>query len=511
MTGQWVFESYIGGKWTSGSASSTVEVLNPATEAVIGTVPHASPADASAAILAARKAFDDGPWPWLRVSERAAAMRRFASALSARRDEIAALLTAEVGMVSSLEPIQVGEGLGAAHYCADWVAHALEWERPFPPSVAGASVGGRVIVREPLGVVGAITPFNFPFMLDMWKVAPALAVGCTVVLKPHPWTPLQSFLIAQAAEEAELPEGVLNVVVGGASVGSVLASSPLVDCIAFTGSTATGKEILKTAADTVKRVQLELGGKSAQIVLPDVPPEIAATLGASGVLTHCGQGCALPTRLLLHESQYDAYVSGARATVPGIKIGDPSDPSVALGPLIREQQRERVAGYVASGLEQGAELIVGGRRPAGLDRGFFYEPTIFGRARNNMKIAQEEIFGPVLTVLTYGDEAEAVRIANDSVYGLAGYVLGMTAGRAFNVARQIRAGSLIATSVSGMMAPPAVGATDPGSGRGPGWGGGGPAGMGAGVWGGYKQSGQGREWGSYGFEEFTEVKSITWT
>jgi acyl-CoA reductase-like NAD-dependent aldehyde dehydrogenase len=390
------------------------------------------------------------------------------------------------------------------------VEHALEWEHHFSPNVSGAAVGGRIIVREPIGVVGAITPFNFPFMLDMWKVAPALAVGCTVVLKPHPWTPLQSFLIAQAAEEAELPEGVLNVVVGGAEVGEELVSSPLVDCIGFTGSTATGKHILKVAADTVKKVQLELGGKSAQLVLPDVPNEVVAGLGASGILTHCGQGCALPTRLLLHESQLEAFVEGAKQTVPSIRIGDPADPAVGLGPLIREQQRARVEGYVASGREQGAELVVGGRRPPHLDHGFFYEPTIFV-GRNDMKIAQEEIFGPVLTVITYRDEAEAIRIANDSIYGLAGYVLGLTQGRAFNVARQIRTGNVIAVGVGSMFAPPAEGATDPGNGRGPGWGGGGPSGMGSGVWGGYKQSGQGREWGRYGFEEFTEVKSITWS
>ena len=296
MSERWTFESYIDGAWTAGEATGEYEVVNPATEAVIGTVPRATVGDARAAIGAARRAFDEGPWPWMTVPERAAAVGRFADALDGRRKEIADLLTAEVGMVASLEPIQVGEGLLAAHYCADYVEHGVEWEHLFPPTVTPASMGGRIIVREPIGVVGAITPFNFPFMLDMWKVAPALAVGCTVVLKPHPWTPLQSFVIAQAAEEACIPPGVLNVVVGDADIGDELTGSPLVDCIGFTGSTATGKRILERAASTVKKVQLELGGKSAQVVLPDVPPEIVATLGASGVITHCGQGCVLPTR-----------------------------------------------------------------------------------------------------------------------------------------------------------------------------------------------------------------------
>jgi aldehyde dehydrogenase (NAD+) len=511
MPKQWTFESFIGGKWTSGNAAAALEIINPATEQVIGSVPQATRDDAQAAILAARKAFDDGPWPWLTVPERAKAIKRFAEALDNRRAEIAELLTAEVGMVSSLEPIQVGEGLLAAHYCADWVEHALEWESVTAPAVGAASMGGRMIVREPIGVVGAITPFNFPFMLDMWKVAPALAVGCTVVLKPHPLTPLQSCLIAQAAEEAGIPEGVLNVVAGGAEIGEELTTSPLVDCIAFTGSTATGKQILKVAADTVKKVQLELGGKSVQLVLPDVPNEIVGTLGCQGVIVHAGQGCGLPTRLLLHESQLEAFIAGAEATTPLITVGDPADPSIAMGPLISAAQRERVEGYVASGLEQGARLIAGGKRPTHLDRGFFYEPTIFVDATNDMRIAQEEIFGPVLTVITYQTEEQAIALANESMYGLAGFVLGMTSARAFNVARQIRSGNMQAIGVGAMLTPPPEGATNPGLGRGPGWGGGGPVGMAGSVWGGYKQSGQGREWGKYGFEEFTELKSISWT
>ena len=251
-------------------------------------------------------------------------------------------------------------------------------------------------------------------MLNVVKVAPALAAGCTVVLKPHPWTPLDAFMIAQAAEAAGLPPGVLNVVTGHGDVGDLLTSNPMVDMVAFTGSTATGKRILASAAGTVKRVQLELGGKSAQVLLDDVGEDYARSVGFGAVLTHCGQGCVLSTRLLRPEHLMGAYREGVKAAAQAIKIGDPRDPTTTLGPLIREQQRSRVESYVASGNEQGAELLTGGQRPASLNKGFFFEPTVFV-GENGMKIAQEEIFGPVLTVIPYsGEDDDAVRIANDS-------------------------------------------------------------------------------------------------
>src|SRR3546814_583795 len=247
-------------------------------------------------------------------------------------------------------------------------------------------MAGSAIVREPIGVVAAITPFNFPFMLNVVKVAPALAVGCTVVLKPHPWTPLDAMMIAEAAAEAGIPPGVLNVITGHGEVGDELTSNPMVDMVTFTGSTATGRRIMASAAGTVKKVQLELGGKSAQILLDDVTEDQARTVGFGAVLTHCGQGCVLQTRLLLPEHLLDAYKEGVAAARPNITIGDPRDPSTVLGPLIREQQRERVEGYVQSAHDEGAELLIGGHRPEGLDKGFFYEPTVFIGDRKSTRL-----------------------------------------------------------------------------------------------------------------------------
>jgi acyl-CoA reductase-like NAD-dependent aldehyde dehydrogenase len=284
-------------------------------------------------------------------------------------------------------------------------------------------------------VVAVITPFNFPFFLNIVKVLPALAAGCTVVLKPHQWTPLDAFEIAKAADDADLPAGVLNVIAGGPEVGEELTIHPMVDMVT---STATGRAIMAAAAPTVKRLQLELGGKSASIVLDDVPEDDVAAMGIITSMIHAGRGCAIQTRLLLPEHLLDAYVEGAKYSAASLKVGDPREPDTMIGPLIREQQRARVEGYVQSGIDEGAQLVFGGKRPEHLDKGFFYEPTLFINARNDMRIAQEEIFGPVLTVITYKTEAEAIRIANDSSYGLGGGVIAGNTVRGFNVAGQIR-------------------------------------------------------------------------
>jgi acyl-CoA reductase-like NAD-dependent aldehyde dehydrogenase len=314
-------------------------------------------------------------------------------------------------------------------------------------------------------------------------------------------------MIAEAAADAGLPRGVLNVVTGHAAVGDELTSNPQVDMVAFTGSTATGRRIMASASGTIKRLQLELGGKSAQVVLDDATEDYARTIGFGAVLTHCGQGCLLQTRLLLPERLMDAYVAGVDDARQRVRIGDPRDRATTLGPLIREQQRERVEAYVASGIEQGAQLVTGGARPPHLRRGFFFEPTVF-IAKNDMRIAQEEIFGPVLTVIPYsGGDEEAVRLANDTIYGLGAAVVSASTARAFNVARQIRAGRVSARGLEGRL----VEGVGRGSGQGPGWGAL-SAGIGqAGTFGGFKQSGLGREWGTHGLEEFTEVKSISWS
>jgi acyl-CoA reductase-like NAD-dependent aldehyde dehydrogenase len=507
MGAPWDFKLFIDGKWVDGEKGARIEVIDPATEDVIGSVAEATAGDAVRAIQAARKAFDDGPWAWMKPGERAAALVRMAEYLEARSSELRELIIAETGSVGPMtDMVQATGSIAMLRSNANLILHGVEWLEMGAPTGGPVSIGGSAVIREPIGVVAAITPFNFPFMLNLVKVAPALAAGCTVVLKPHPWTPLDAFMIAQAAEAAGVPKGVLNVITGHGEVGDELTSNPMVDMVTFTGSTATGRRILASAAGTVKRVQLELGGKSAQVLLGDVGEDYARSVGFGAVLSHCGQGCALPTRLLLPEHYLAAYRDGVAAAAKQIKIGDPRDASTTLGPLIREQQRARVEGYVASGNEQGAELLAGGRRPADLNKGFFYEPTVF-IGRNEMKIAQEEIFGPVLTVIPYsGEDDEAVRIANDSIYGLGGSVEAATTGRAFNVARRIRAGLLSATGV----APASASNPGPGNGQGPGWGST-PAGIGqTGAFGGYKQSGLGREWGRLGIEEFTEVKSLSW-
>jgi acyl-CoA reductase-like NAD-dependent aldehyde dehydrogenase len=507
MTRRWDYELYIDGAWTSEGAVGTIEVIDPATEDVIGSVPEGSTKTVVHAISAAREAFDSGPWPWMKPSQRAAALVRMAEVLEGRAAELRELIVAETGSVGFLTDfVQAAGSIGMLRSNAAIVEHSFDWVENGAPTGSPTGVGGSAILREPVGVVAAITPFNFPFMLNVVKVAPALAVGCTVVLKPHPWTPLDAMMIAEAAAAAGIPPGVLNVITGHVEVGDELTSNPMVDMVTFTGSTATGRRIMASAAPTVKKLALELGGKSAQVVLGDVSEEHARSIGFGAVLTHCGQGCVLQTRLLLPEHLLDAYREGVAATYPTITIGDPRDPGTVLGPLIREQQRERVEGYVRSAHDQGAELLCGGRRPEGIDTGFFYEPTVFVGS-NDMRIAQEEIFGPVLTVVPYpGDDADAARLANDSIYGLGGAVVSASTARAFNVARQIRAGHVTA---QGLDAPPAPQST--GGGQGPGWGED-MKGIGqAGAFGGYKQSGLGREWGHHGLEDFTEVKNLTWS
>src|SRR5271163_1433778 len=319
--------------------------------------------------------------------------------------------------------------------------------------------------------------------------------------------PLDAMLIAEVAAEAGIPPGVLNVITGHGEVGDELTSNPMVDMVTFTGSTATGRRIMASASGTVKRVQLELGGKSATVVLGDVGEDYARSVGFGQVLMHCGQGCVLHTRLLLPEHLLGAYKEGLDAMRPMITIGDPRNESTVLGPLIREQQRERVEGYVASGLEQGAELLCGGKRPEGMEKGYYYEPTVFVSS-NDLRIAQEEIFGPVLTVVPYsGEDEDAVRLANDSIYGLGGGVVSTSDSRGFNVARRIRAG-LVTVQKVGTESLADVG---PGGGQGPGWGSE-FKGIGqGGAFGGYKQSGLGREWGRHGLEDFTEVKNLAWS
>lgn len=508
MANQWNSDLYIDGAWVADDELAPIEVVNPATEMVIGKVPQATVKTAMRAIEAARRAFDEGPWPWMKPAERAGYLVRMAEILESRSDELREMIIAETGSPRMAVDFVQGFGsIGMLRSNAAQIQHELQWvESVGAPTGGSVGVAGQALFREPIGVVAAITPFNFPFMLNIVKLAPALAVGCTVVLKPHPWTPLDAMLIARAAEEAGIPPGVVNVITGHGEVGDELTSSPLVDMVTFTGSTATGRRIMASGSDTIKRVQLELGGKSAQVVLGDVSEEYAHSIGFGAVLNHCGQGCVLQTRLLLPQHLMDAYRSGISEALAAVSIGDPSDATTTLGPLIREQQRSRVESFVQSGLDEGAELLTGGKRPESQKHGFFFEPTVM-IGDNTMRIAQEEIFGPVLTVIPYsGNDDDAIRIANDSPYGLGGGVVAHNTGRAFNVARQIRAGLM---SAQGLANDAAVSDGD-GMGQGPGWGSS-PTGVGqSGAFGGYKQSGLGREWGRHGLEDFTEVKSISW-
>jgi aldehyde dehydrogenase (NAD+) len=504
----WNYDLFIDGEWTAKEAIGSIDVIDPATEAVIGTVPEGSPQTAVRALEAARRAFDEGPWPWMKPAERAAKLLRMAEIFDERAADLRELIVAETGSTGFLTDAVQGAGsVGMFRSNAAIVEHGFEWMENGPPTGGATGMGGSAVIREPIGVVAAITPFNFPFMLNVVKTAPALAAGCTVVLKPHPWTPLDAMMIAEAAAEADIPPGVFNVITGHGEVGDELTSNPMVDMVTFTGSTATGRRIMASASGTVKKLHLELGGKSAQVVLGDVGEDYARTIGFGMVLMHCGQGCVLNTRLLLPERLLDAYKEGLEAIRPLITVGDPRDEKTVLGPLIREQQRARVEGYVQSGLEEGAELLCGGKRPEGLHKGFYFEPTVFV-SDNGLRIAQEEIFGPVLTVVPYsGDDDDAVRIANDSIYGLGGGVVSTSTSRAFNVARQIRAGNVTAQGIG----TEPLASTGPGNGQGPGWGNE-FTGIGqAGAFGGYKQSGLGREWGHHGLEEFTEVKQLSWS
>jgi aldehyde dehydrogenase (NAD+) len=473
---------YIGGEWVEPATDDAADVLDPATDEVLARAAVPAPADAERAIEAARRAFDEGPWPNMEPHVRAAYVRAAGEVLGARKRDLGALMTATVGATLALvKTVQVAWAIEAFGLAAEW-AEGFAWEQDIEPRTKPFTVNGRAI-REPVGVVTGMTPFNFPLFTNAWKVAPAIAMGNTVVLKPSPWTPLDAFEVARACEEAGIPPGVVNVIGGGGiDVGEVLASHPMVDMVAFTGSVAGGRAVGAMAAQTVKKTQLELGGKSVALMLDDADPQDVAMRLLGSCMTHAGQGCGCTTRLLVPRALHDETVAAVVAACGLMTIGDPADPGTMLGPLIREEHRQRVEKYVAIGLEEGATLACGGRRPPHLERGFFYEPTVFTGVTNDMRIAREEIFGPVLCVIAYENEDEAVAIANDSMFGLGGAVMSPDHERALAVARRIRTGFV---GINGGML------------------------NFNGSWGGYRQSGVGREW-KLGLEEFTELKHISW-
>jgi aldehyde dehydrogenase (NAD+) len=473
----------IDGKLVEASGGASFVNIDPATEAVLGDTADGTTADMDSAIAAARRAFDETNWS-TDHSFRRRCLEQFHSALEAHKEELRAVVVAEAGSPIALTyAIQVDLPFDDVPYWAEQ-AERYPYDRSLPERTVFGQRTRRMILREATGVVGAITPWNFPLFLNMAKLSPALAAGNTVVLKPAPDTPWSATMLGRlVAEETDIPPGVVNVVASADHmVGEVLTTDPRVDMITFTGSTATGRRIMAKAADTVKKVFLELGGKSAKIVLDDVEDLGAAVGGiAMGVCVHSGQGCAITTRLLLPRSRYDEGVELAAAMMAGVPYGDPWDPSKLAGPLVSAKQRERVLGYIEKGKAE-ARLVLGGSVPADFPKGFFVEPTLFADVDSKAVIAQEEIFGPVLSVLAFDDDDDAVRIANDSIYGLSGDVTAASEERAMAVARRVRTGTM---GINGgvYLAPDA-------------------------PFGGYKQSGVGREHGTEGFEEYLETKLV---
>ena len=463
---------YINGEWVEPSGKGTIDVINSATEEVMGRIPEGDAADVDTAVRAARAAFDS--WSATPAKERAAILGKAAEGLKNRQAEIAAIIASEVGM-----PLPLATAVQAGMPAMNMGAFAkLLGDYAFEEKL-----GNSLIVKEAVGVVGCITPWNYPLHQVVAKVAPALAAGCTVVLKPSEVAPLTAFVLAEILHEAGLPAGVFNLVSGyGPVVGEAIASHPDVDMVSFTGSTRAGKRVSELAAPTVKRVALELGGKSASVVLDDADLKRAVSSSVGNCYFNSGQTCSAHTRLLVPKSRYDEAVQIAKTTAESFTIGDPRTGEAKLGPLVSKTQQERVRSYIQKGVEEGATLVTGGgEQPEGLEKGFFVKPTVFADVRNDMTIAQEEIFGPVLSIIPYEDEDDAVRIANDTVYGLAGGVWSGDEERARRVARRIRAGQI---DINGGKFNPFA------------------------PFGGYKQSGNGREMGKYGFEEFLELKSL---
>jgi aldehyde dehydrogenase (NAD+) len=472
------YELYIDGRWTEPD-SGRYEVVNPATEAAIGTAPDASVAQVEDAIAAARTAFDTGPWPNLEPAERARCLQQLSDALMARGEEIYALAQAEWGCTANERLIHV-EGP------AFMVGHAAELavEPAEAPMEAWGAAGTTVLRYEPLGVVAAMTPWNFPHTLNVMKLGAALAAGNTLVLKPSPLTPLAGLALARLIDEnTDIPPGVVNVVTPTSVEASRrLTLDPRIDMVSFTGSSAVGRDVMAGAATTMKRVLLECGGKSATVLLPDVDvtDQLLERLLFEGCTMHAGQACILNSRLLLPDAIHDEVVGRLAELARAVVLGDPVDPAVTMGPLISREHLERVEGFVKRAEADGATVVTGGTRPKDLSSGFYFEPTILTESSADAYITQEEVFGPVLTVLRYRDDDDAVAIANNSPYGLGGAVWGSDIERAVAVARRIRTGQV---SING---------TIPGDA----------------PFGGFKQSGIGREGGVMGLRAYMEPKAI---
>ena len=464
---------YINGEWVDPVEELNIcEVLNPANEEVIGKVAMGSAADVDRAVIAARDAFDT--YSQTSVEERLALLGKIVEVYQSKYDEIAETISSEMGAPLTLsKAAQAATGLG--HFAqAIEILQNFEWEE----------TKGRTLIRkEPIGVVGMITPWNWPINQISCKVAPALAAGCTMVLKPTELAPLNAMLFTEVMHEAGVPAGVFNLVNGdGITVGEAMSCHPGIDMMSFTGSTRAGIAVAKGAADTVKRVAQELGGKSANIILNDADFESAVTGGARHCFNNSGQSCNAPTRMLVPESRHDEAKEIAKRAAETTKVGDPFAEDTGIGPVVSEVHFNKIQGLIEKGIEEGAELVVGGLgKPEGLNAGYYVRPTVFANVNNDMTIAREEIFGPVLSILPYEDEEQAIEIANDTDYGLYGYVSSGDVEHAKKVANRIRAGSVAINGASADFTAP---------------------------FGGYKQSGNGKEWGPFGFDEFLEIKAV---
>ncbi|MET0362621.1 MAG: aldehyde dehydrogenase [Sphingobium sp.] len=469
---------YIGGDWVIPEAGGSIRIVSPITGEIFASVAEAGPADVDRAVTAARRAFDEGPWPRMSGPERAAIIRAVADALRRRVDEAARAWTTQIGT-----PLWISEGatahtIGILDYYAG-IVETMVLEDVRETQALGFSHA--IVVREPVGVVAAVAPWNAPLAAMLQKVGPALAAGCTVVAKPAPESPIEAFLLAEACEEAGLPAGVFNLAPADRAASDHLISHADVDKVSFTGSTIVGRHIAEVCGGRLARATMELGGKSAAILLDDMDPAMAAQILAPTISMMCGQVCANLSRILVPRARAREYTEALAAGMAGVPFGDPFQAGVLMGPLAMERQRDRVEGYIAKGKEQGAKIATGGGRPSALPRGFYFEPTIFADVTNDMTIAREEIFGPVAGVIAYDSEEEAIRIANDSPFGLSGAVFTNDTDRAYGIMRRLRTGNL---SQNGRGLDVQI------------------------PFGGFKQSGYGREGGKEGIEPYLEIKSI---
>jgi aldehyde dehydrogenase (NAD+)/betaine-aldehyde dehydrogenase len=475
------FQMLIDGQWVGAKSGATFERLNPANGELVGVYPLADTVDVDIAVGAARRAFDGGAWSNAPAKQRHDVLRKTADGIRAQIGPLSTLLAQEVGKPIAMAAAEVAMAADVYEYFAG-VALDVRGESitQFVPDAVGLTV------HEPVGVVGVITPWNFPVLLVSWKLAPALAAGCTIIAKPAQLTPGTTVELGRIITEAGAPNGVINVITGpGSKIGQHMAEHPEVDKIAFTGSTEVGKSVMRAAASNVKKISLELGGKSPNIIFPDANIDAAVAGAFFGIYLNTGQVCQAGSRLPVHESVKDEFLEKLTNFTKTVKLGDPLDPNTTMGPVVDQNQFNTVERYVSIGRDEGARILIGGARPTdrGLDKGFFYEPTIFDSVRNDMTIAQEEIFGPVLSVMTFKDMDEAVHIANDTMYGLAAAVWTRDINTALKAAKGIRAGTVWVNAYH-------------------------TAGLPHMPYGGYKQSGIGRELGRQGLEEYLETKAI---